>query len=91
MNVLFVFSFRSLVSVKLQLHTTIPTLFFNTLVSPFPRWAGCGRGRYRVPATICTCAGVYEIMEQTKKELFKSTGVDVTIAKARGQHARVGP
>ena len=27
--------------------------------------------------------GVYEIMEQTKKELFKSTGVDVTIAKVR--------
>lgn len=28
-------------------------------------------------------AGVYEIMEQTKKELFRSTGVDVTISKAR--------
>ncbi|CAN0205172.1 unnamed protein product [Ectocarpus sp. 12 AP-2014] len=26
--------------------------------------------------------GVYEIMEQTKKELFKAGGVDVTIAKA---------
>lgn len=26
--------------------------------------------------------GVYEIVEQTKKALFKSSGVDVTIAKA---------
>lgn len=32
-------------------------------------------------------AGVYEIVEQTKKELFKSTGVDVTIAKASARKA----
>lgn len=30
----------------------------------------------------CVCTGVYEIMEQTKKELLKASGVDVTIAKA---------
>lgn len=42
-----------------------------------------------VPVLVLTrwCAaiyvqGVYEIMEQTKKQLFKSMGVDVTIAKA---------
>lgn len=35
---------------------------------------------FNLVPSLCT-PGVYEIMEQTKKELFKSSGVDVTIAK----------